>query len=170
MHLWEAVAYLFWELHHLLDVVIVDSTSAWGLMSVSRREAELHTLVSLLFEVQHQAPASLQHDLSAMARLVELALPSLLHFAHGLEDRHQQAVQALGGEAVQLIAWASPRRQILCQEVHTLLPGVAPSWRSTAQMLFETSTQAGPARSVGVQWHTILPPHLAVQRPPSACL
>src|SRR5260370_30994475 len=157
MHLWEAVAYLCWELHHLLDVVIVDSTSAWGLMSVSRREAELHTLVSLLFEVQHQAPASLQHDLSAMARLVELALPSLLHFAHGLEDRHQQAVQALGGEAVQLIAWALHSRQILGQEVQTLLEGVAPSRLSTAPMLFQSCTQAPPPRHLYQHSHPTLP-------------
>lgn len=168
MHLWEAVAYLFRELHHLLDVVMVDSSSASGLLSVSRREAELHTLVSLLFEVQQQAPASLQQDLCAMARLVELALPSLLHFAHGLQDRHQQAVQALGGEAVQLLAWAWQRRQILGQDVQTLLQGVAPSWRSTAQMLFESWTQAVRASSAVENWHSILRPHLAVHRTLSA--
>ena len=102
MSLWEAVA----ELHRLLSVVIVDRTSATGLMTSSRRKAELQTLVTLFFEVQQQAPANLQHDLSAMGRLVELALPCLLSFTHELEDSHQQAVQALGTQAVQLLAWA----------------------------------------------------------------
>jgi transposase-like protein len=168
MHLWEAVAYLFWELHHLLDVVIVDSTSASGLMTPSRREAELQTLVSLLFEVQQQAPASLQHDLGVMARLVELALPSLLHFAHRLEDRQQQAAQALGAPALQLIAWAWQRRKILGPHVQTLLAGLAPAWRCTAQMLFESWTQAVRASSVVENWHSILRPHLAVHRTLSA--
>jgi hypothetical protein len=88
MHLWEAEAYLFRELHHLLKVVIVDDTSASGLMSVSALQQEPETVVTLLAEVSHHVPASLQHDFSTMTRVVELALPFLLHFAHLLEDRH----------------------------------------------------------------------------------
>lgn len=168
MHLWEAVAYLFRELHHLLDVVIVEGPSDSGLMPPSRREAELQTLVSLLFDVEQQAPANLQHDLGAMARLVELAWPSLLHFAHELEDREQQAAQALGREAVQLLAWAWQRRQILGPDLPTLLAGLAPAWRCTAQMLFESWTQAVRASSVVENWHSILRPHLAVHRTLSA--
>lgn len=168
MHLWEAVAYLFRELHHLLEVVILDETSVSGLMSVVTRQQELETVVSLLGELQEQVPASLQHDLSAMSRVVELALPSLLHFAHLLEDRQQQAVQALGGEAVHLIAWAWQRRKILGPEVHTLLQGLTPAWRSTAQMLLESWTQAVRASSVVENWHSIVRPHLAVHRTLSA--
>jgi hypothetical protein len=170
MSLWEAVAYLFTELHRLLSVVIVDRTSATGLMTSSRRKAELQTLVTLLFEVQQQAPANLQHDLSAMARLLELALPCLLSFTHELEDSHQQAVQALGTQAVQLLAWAWQRRQILGQEIHTLVQGVAPSWRSVAQMLFERWSQAVRASSMVENWHSIVRPHLAVHRTLSAGL
>ena len=168
MHLWEAVAYLLGELHRLLEVVIVDSTSATGLMTPSRRQAELETLVTLLVEVQQQAPASLQHDLLGVARLVELALPSLLHFTHRLEDRQQQAAQELGGAAVQLMAWAWQRRKLLGPDVQTLLQGVAPAWRPTAQVLFEGWTQAVRASSVVENWHSIVRPHLAVHRTLSA--
>lgn len=50
-------------------------------MSLARRQGELETLVDLLFEVVPHVPSSRQHDVRAMARLLQLALPSLLHFA-----------------------------------------------------------------------------------------
>src|SRR4051794_16527005 len=49
LNVWEAVAYLFQQFHQLLDVVIIDATSASGLLSAPDRQAELETLVSLLF-------------------------------------------------------------------------------------------------------------------------
>lgn len=168
MHVWEAVAYLFAELHRLLEVVIVDRRSTSGLMSAHVRTQELQTLVGLLREVQDDAPASVQHDVLAMARLVELALPSLLLFAHRLEETQQQAVQELGGEAVSLMAWAWQRRSILGPEQHTLVQGLAPAWHALAQRLFESWTQAVRASSVVENWHSIVRPHLAVHRTLSA--
>lgn len=168
MHLWEAVAYLFAELHQLLEVVIVDSTSASGLMTVSRRTAELQTLVTLLVEVAQQAPARVQRDLAAIARLVELALPSLLHFAHQLEDQQQQAARQLGAPAIQMMAWAWQRRKLLGPDVETLVAGLAPAWHATALPLFNRWERAVRASSVVENWHSILRPHLAVHRTLSA--
>jgi hypothetical protein len=54
--LWEAVAYLFGELHALLEVVIVENRSACGLLCAADRQGELETLVDLLFELPEQAP------------------------------------------------------------------------------------------------------------------
>ena len=62
MALWEAVAYLFGELHHLLEGVIVDATSPTGVMTASHRQQELETVISLLKHVQSQAPARFQYD------------------------------------------------------------------------------------------------------------
>ena len=168
MYLWEAVAYLFGELHRLLEVVIVDPASSSGLLSALGRKQELETVVSLLGEVQLQAPVSVQHDLGAIARVIELALPALLRFASRLEETHQQAVSALGGSAVHLIAWAWQRRKVRGPDDHTLLQGLDPTWRAMAQMLFEGWTQAVRASSVVENWHSIVCPHLAVHRALSA--
>lgn len=168
LHLWEAVAYLFGELHRLLEVIVVESTSSSGLMSVQHRQQELETLVSLLKELQPHIPSSLQQDVAAMARVVELALPSLLRFAHQLEESHQHAVQTVGGAAVQLIAWAWQRRSILGPELDLLVQGLAPALRATARMLFERWTHAVRASSVVENWHSIVRPHLAVHRTLSA--
>ena len=168
MYVWEAVAYLFGELHRLLDVVIVDATSNSGLLSAHDRQQEVETVVSLLAEVQQQAPVSVQHDLGAMARVIELALPALLRFAHRLEECHQHAISVLGGAAVSLIAWAWQRRKFLGPDDHTLLQGFAPTWRATAQVLFEHWTHAVRASSVVENWHSIVRPHLAVHRVLSA--
>lgn len=164
MSLWEAVAYLFEELHRLLDVVIVDATSTSGVMTASARQQELETVVSLLKEVQQQVPASLQHDLASMTRVVELGLPALLRFAYQLEERQQDAANTVGGTAVQLMAWAWQRRRWLAPDDATLLEGLAPAWRATAQMLFEGWTQAVRASSVVENWHSLVRPHLAVHR------
>jgi transposase-like protein len=168
MHVWEAVAYLFRELHRLLDVMLLEREPEAGLMPVSRRQVELETLVHLLFEVVPQAPTSVQHDLQGLARLLQLALPSLLHFAHQLEEKHHQAVQTLGGEAVHLMAWAWQRRNILGPDLETLVQGFAPAWRPIAHQLFESWNQAVRASSVVENWHSIVRPHLAVHRTLSA--
>ena len=166
--LWEAVAYLFQEMHHLLEVLIVDGRSACGLLSAADRQGELETLVDLLFEVSNHAPVSVQQDLSAMARQVQLAIPALMLFPSRLQAREQQAVQEVGSAAVRLMAWAWQRRRILGPDIQTLLQGLAPAWRSTAQMLFESWTQAVRASSVVESWHSIVRPHLAVHRTLSA--
>jgi transposase-like protein len=168
MHVWEAVAYLFRELHHLLDVVLLDRMAQGRLMSVSRRQEELETLIHLVFEVAPQAPPSVQHDVQGIARLLQLALPSLLPFAHQLEGKHQQAVQTLGREAVHLLAWAWQRRNILGPDLQTLVQGFAPAWRPVAHLLFESWNQAVRASSVVENWHSIVRPHLAVHRTLSA--
>ena len=63
MYVWEAVAYLLGELHRLLEVVLVDSTSTRGLQWALDRKQKLETVVSLLGEAQQQTPRSVQHDL-----------------------------------------------------------------------------------------------------------
>lgn len=170
MHIWEAVAYLFEQFHQLLEVVILDATATSGLLSAADRQAELETLISLLFELQEQVPASLKSELHRIARQMQLALPSLLHFTHALEDRHQQAMQAVGKPAVQLIAWAWQRRRILGPELDSLLQGFAPACRPMARLLLEGWSQAVRASSVVENWHSILRPHLAVHRTLSANL
>ncbi len=170
LNVWEAVAYLFQQFHQLLDVVIIDATSTSGLLSAPGRQAELETLVSLLFDLEEQVPTSLKSDLHLIARQMQLALPSLLHFTHPLESRHQQALQALGKQALQVIAWAWQRRKILGPDLKTRLQGFAPAWRPIAQVLCEGWSQAVRASSVVENWHSILRPHLAVHRTLSANL
>ncbi len=165
---WEAVAYLFEQLHHLLEVVILDASSPWGLLSATARQGELETLVSLLFDLEEQAPTSLKADLHLIARQLQLALPSLLHFTHPLERLHQQAREDVGQQAVELMAWAWQRRKILGPDLEALVEGFAPSVRPIARHLFEGWNQAGRTSSVVENWHSIVRPHLAVHRSLSA--
>jgi hypothetical protein len=162
LNVWEAVAYLFQQVQPLLEVVIIDATSTSGLLCAPSRQAELETLVSLLFELEERVPTSLKSDLHLIARHMQLALPSLLHFTHPLESRHQQALQ--------VSAWAWQRRKILGPDLKTLLQGFAPAWRPIAQLLCEGWSQAVRASSVVENWHSILRPHLAVHRTLSANL
>lgn len=104
MHLWKRWLTCLGELHRFLEMVIIDSTSNSVLPTLSRKQ-ELETVVSLLGEAQQQALVSVQHDLGVVVCVIKLALPSLLRFAHRLEESHQQVVSALGGVAVHLIAW-----------------------------------------------------------------
>ncbi len=99
LSVWEAVASLFQQFHQLLEVV---ASSTVGLLSAPGRHAELETLAALLFELKEQAPIALKHDLHLVARQIQLALPSLLHFTDLLEHCHQQAVQHVGKQAIQL--------------------------------------------------------------------
>lgn len=168
LFLWEAVAYLFGELHRLLAVVIRDDRSALGVMSVEDRKQEIQTVIELLSSVAEQAPKPLQHDLAGLARLLQLGHSSLLHFSQPLEHMHQQAAQEIGAKAVQVIAWAWNHRAILGPEIQTVIQGMAPEWRACAQKLFDRWTRAVRASSVVENWHSLVRPHLAVHRSLSA--
>src|SRR4051812_3697284 len=95
---------------------------------------------------------SLQARLAGIARLLQLALPSQLRFAHQMEDKQRQAVQTLGGEAVHLMAWAWQRRNTLGPDLETLVQGFAPACRPIARLLFSGWNQAVRASIVALNW------------------
>jgi hypothetical protein len=168
MHVWEALAYLLSELQRLLQVVVLQSDAGAGLLPLGGRQQELQTLIHLLAELATHAPASLQADIGGLARLLDLALPSLLRFAEQLQATESNAIHTLGVQAVHLIGWAWQRRGILGPDLGTLLQGFAPAWRPVAQLLMQSWDQAVRASSVVENWHSILRPHLAVHRTLSA--
>lgn len=156
--------YLSGELHRLLEVVVLAAQQSCGLLSNALRQADLEACVSLLDELSHVTPSSLQHDLGRLVKLVRAALPHLTCFAPGLDELQASSSQALGPDALHLLAWAWQRRAILGPSSQDLLKGVPPEWRGVAEPLLAAWDRAVRASSAVENWHSVLRPFLAVHR------
>lgn len=164
----EGVAYLFSELHHLLEVVVPASRPADGILDSRRRQSEVETVLVLLSELQQDTPPALQRELQRVQTYVQLALPQVLLFAQRLDAVQQQTTAQLGAQAMHLMAWAWQRRQILGPSTKALLAGFHPAWQQIAQPLLHAWNWAVRASSAVENWHSILRPHLSVHRTLSA--
>jgi hypothetical protein len=166
----DGVDYLFAQLRHLLQVVVLTQESQPRLLGAASRQEEVETVLDLLEEVGQSAPATVRKEVERVVRQVRLALPALLHFAQELEASQQEALAQLGEQAVGLIGWAWQRRAILGKQPKDLLEGLEPGWREPAKRLLEVWNLAVRASSAVENWHSILRPHLAVHRSLSAGL
>jgi hypothetical protein len=123
----EAVQYLFAQLRHLLEIVVLSEESKPRLLCYETRRGEVETVLDLLEEVVQAAPASVQKEVQRVSKQVRLALPALLYFAQELEASQQEAIAQLGDLAVGLIAWAWQRRAILGEHPKQLLEAMDPA-------------------------------------------
>ncbi len=152
------------ELHRLLEVVVLADPPAHGVMPSFVRDEELETLLVLLDELAQAAAADMQPDLKSLVTLLRAALPHLVLFAPGLDELQECASQALGPDAVQLLAWAWQRRSILGPTSRDLLQDLPPDWRPIAEPVLLAWDQAVRASSAVENWHSVLRPYLAVHR------
>jgi hypothetical protein len=166
----EAVQYLFAQLRHLLESVVLSEESKPRLLCYETRRGEVETVLDLLEEVVQSAPASVQKEVQRVSKQVRLALPALLYFAQELEASQQEAIAQLGALAVGLIGWAWQRRAILGEHPKQLLEAMDPAWREQAGGLLRVWSRAVRASSAVENWHSIVRPHLAVHRSLSAGL
>lgn len=157
----EALRYLSGELRHLLGVVVL---TAQGVMSSRVRQGELEAWLSLLSELSQLAPASMQQELARLLTLLGTALPHLVLFAPELDALQEQACQALGSGALQLLGWAWQRRAILGPSSKQLLESVPADWQPVAAPLLAAWEAAVRASSAVENWHSVLRPYLAVHR------
>jgi len=95
---------------------------------------------------------------------LEAALPQLVLFAPVLDEMQASVSQALGPEALQLLAWAGPRRAIMGPSSQGLLKDVPPDWRPLAEPKLPAWEGAVRASSAVENWHSVLRPYLAVHR------
>jgi len=164
----DGVRYLLQELRTLLEVVVLRPDPHAGVLTSQQRQAEIEAVLALLDEVQLLASPSLQSHLHSLGNQIRLALPHVLLFARELDDIQHQACEQLGPQAVQLLAWAWQRREVLGPTSSDLVQGVEPSWQTTAQALLSVWDDAVRASSAVENWHSIVRPHLAVHRTLSA--
>jgi len=166
----DGVQYLFTQLRSLLEIVVLTQERQPRLLSAATRRSEVETVLDLLEELGQGAPAAVRKEVQKVSKQVRLALPTLLYFAEALEACQQEAVAALGEEAVGLIGWAWQRRTLLGKQPEHLLDGLHPTWREAAHGLLKAWQGAVRASSVVENWHSIVRPHLAVHRSLSAGL
>lgn len=161
----DGVRYLCQELHILLEVVVPCSV---GILNSSQRQGEIEALLDLLDELVPSTPSALQGQVQTLSKQIRLALPQTLLFARHLDTLQEQAVSALGTDAVALLAWAWLRRAVLGPTSKHLLQGINPTWQAVASDLFTAWDHAVRASSAVENWHSIVRPHLAVHRTLSA--
>ena len=148
------------ELHTLLEVAVLGSQ---GVLSSSQRQGEIEAVLDLLDELVPSTPSTLQGHIQTLSKQIRLALPQTLLFARHLDAIQEQAVSALGTDAVALLAWAWLRRAVLGPTSKHLLQGINPDWQAVASELFTAWDHAVRASSAVENWHSIVRPHLAVQ-------
>jgi hypothetical protein len=163
-YLASGLRYLLSQLHQLLEVVVLRQNSQQGILNSQQRQEELETLLDLLSDLEKEAPSAVRKELQNVHKHVQLALPRLLLFARDLDQIQLQVGQALGEEALYLLAWAWQRRKILGPSTAQLVQGLAPDWHTIASQLFCAWQYCVRASSAVENWHSILRPHLAVHR------
>jgi len=128
------------------------------------RQDEVTTLLLLLAQARDAAPPASRHDLTHLHTALERALPGLLAFAAPLDGVQQEARARLGRAALSTLAWAWPRRAILGPRPQDLLALLPEAWRPVATVLLTAWGGAVRASSAVENGHSVLRPHLAVQR------
>jgi transposase-like protein len=158
------LGYLCAQLRRLLEVVVLGETSNQGILDRQSRQDELETIVQLLVQLEHDAPAALTREIQTLHKHVRLALPHLLLFVPELDHIQYQVARELGEEALYLIGWAWQRRRILGPRRTELVKGFPSCWQPLVEQLLQAWDRTVRASSVVENWHSILRPHLAVHR------
>jgi len=160
----DGLRYLSSEWHRLVEVVVLASHPGQGVVSSAVRQGELETVLSLLDELSQTAPDAMQHELKQLLTRLAAALPHLTRFAPALDHLQASVSQALGQEALHLLAWAWQRRAILGPCSQDLLTAMPPDWRPLAEPRLAAWDGAVRASSAVENWHSVLRPYLAVHR------
>ena len=158
-----AMRYLTQDVHHLLEVVVVDRR---GVLDAGQRQDELEAALALLAEVAAGAPAPIQLEAQQIHRLLREAVPTVLTFVEHVAQVQQDLRHVLAEEQQALLGWAWLRRKTLGWSCRDLLAAIPVSWQAGARILLATWEEANVARvsSAVERWHSILRPHLAVHR------
>jgi hypothetical protein len=141
----EGVRSLCQELHTVLEVVVPHANCV---LSSSQRQGEIEAVLELLDELASLAFPALQAQIQTLSKQIRLALSHPLLFARRLDAVQEQAVQALGPEAVALLAWAWLRR-------------AHPGKRSPRSFWLPGITQCAPGArsSIGRAWSGLMAVH-----------
>ncbi len=164
----DSVRYLCHELHTLLEVVVAQFDHTIALLNSTERQSEIATILDLLDELVPLTTTAMQRQISMLSKQIRLALPRTLLFARRLDAIQRHVSQALGAEAIALLAWAWLRRTVLGPTSIELLQSIPAAWQADASQLLNAWDQAVRASSAVENWHSIVRPHLAVHRTLSA--
>lgn len=156
-----AIQYLLWELHRLLDVVVIDRR---GVLDAAQRQEDLDSLVELLAEVARDTPAPQQALVEQMHRTVRDGLDGALTFVPQVAQVQEDLRTQLPMARQALLGWAWLRRRVLGWRSHDILTGIPEAWRTAARVLLETWDKAVRVSTAVERWHSILRPHLTVHR------
>lgn len=155
------VRFLSSELRRLLEVVVLDRR---GLLSASERQAELHSLLTLLSEVAERAPEPQQATVQQLHAMLREALPEVLTFVEQLDRVHADLGVVLNPNRQALLAWAWLRRKELGWGERAIVAAIPSDWREAARVLLLAWADAVRVSTAVERWHSILRPHLAVHR------
>jgi len=156
------VRYLSNVLRELLEVVAVAADGR--LLDGAAREREMDALLALLAEVAATAPTRQRAQVQRLHRHLLAARPGLLAFVPALDAVQRAAAREIGEDGVGLLAWAWQRRAILGPAPDDLVAQLPAAWRPAARRLLAAWAGAVRASSAVENGHSILRPHLAVQR------
>jgi len=155
------VRFLTHELRRLWEVVVIE---ACGVLDAEQRQRELQCAMDLLAEVAATAPVAQQHEISALHKTLEAALPAVLTFVAQVAQVQADLQPLLAAEQQALLGWAWLRRKTLDWDRATLLAAVPEDWRAAGRILLLSWDDAVRVSSAVERWHSILRPHVAVHR------
>src|SRR6266542_1549100 len=115
-------------------------------------------------EVAQAAPTRQRAQVQRLHRHLLAARPGLLAFVPALDAVQRAAAREIGEDGVGLLAWAWQRRAILGPAPDDLVAQLPAAWRPAARRLLAAWAGAVRASSAVENGHSILRPHLAVQR------
>jgi hypothetical protein len=164
----DSLRYLCHELHTLLEVVVPRFDHTVALLNSTERHSEITTILDLLDELVPLTTTAMQRQIQMLSKQIRLALPRTLLFARRLDAIQIHVGQALGAQAIALLAWAWLRRTVLGPSSTELLQSIPSAWQADASQLLSAWDQAVRASSAVENWHSIVRPHLAVHRKLSA--
>lgn len=154
------------DLQRLVEAVVVTGDRV---LDGATRRAELATVLALGDDLAHTAPRAAQPELTALHRALVEVGDGLLVFADALDPVHRAMAARLGAAGVALVGWAWLRRAIL-GDGDDLLAQLPADWRPAARVLIAAWTSVVRASSAVEGWHSLLRPHLAVDRTLSPAL
>lgn len=118
----------------------------------------------MLSEVGASSPASQQAEVQRLTRRMCHQVAQLLAFEAQVAQVQQALAAVLAPHQQALVGWAWLRREVLGWTSDELLAALPESWRGAARVLLATWEDAVRVSSAVERWHSILRPHLAVQR------
>jgi hypothetical protein len=157
----EDVRFLTQELRRLWEVVVIDQR---GVLDAAQRQTDLECALALLAEVAATAPAAQQHEIGALHKTLEAALPDVLTFVAQVAQVQTDLHPLLPPEKQALLGWAWLRRKMLGWTSAAILEAVPAAWRAAGRILLHSWDDAVRVSSSVERWHSILRPHVAVHR------
>ena len=155
------VRFLTQELRRLWEVVVIDRR---GILTHAQRQDDLDAVMTLLAAVADTAPTPQQDQIRGLAKTITAALPQLLTFADHVDQVHTDLSAVLPPAQQALLGWAWLHRKTLGWTSADIVAAVPAAWRTAGRILLHTWDDAVRVSSAVERWHSILRPHVAVQR------